>query len=248
MDAEILTLSTEDKTIETTFTLDGFKPHKSGSYLQRPLQGAIANISQIHSPNRTIRTYELMIENSYSIEKGYSGSAIVSNDQVIGIATDRNSSGKQAYAIPIGYLKEIWEDMPQSLFETEPSEPKSNFSREVFESLESKPLLLFSTDSYVTGGYQKLTEYCFEKRVQTAQQAKKLIYESYFKSELFLAYKEDDLCMLFTKEQLGDAHPYSDNELLYRLYWDNLIVEVRGKFVWRSGFIVGLGQEVLGCK
>lgn len=411
MNAEILTLSIDNKAIETTFTLDGFKFHKSDSYLQRPLQGSIANISQIHSPKRTISTYELMIENSYSIEKGYSGSAIISNEQVIGVATDRNSNGKQAYAIPISYLKEIWEDMPASLFEAEPNEQKSNFSREVFESLDSNPLLLFSTDSYnhtdyiehikeeaverfgaayvvdincgrfagirdsskffnrvartlgfgtniedsfdfeeafmerfesaqplktfiliigferldeeirnvfaeslrslheqcsrdfnlvifggekliklkystgkhsyfnifnqkmipatsfaewkvlfsyltkqyydevlsVTGGYQKLTEYCFEKKIKTKEEAKKLIYESYFKSELFLAYKEDDLCMLFTKEQLGDAHPYSDNELLYRLYWDNLIAENRGQFVWRSGFIVGLGQEVLGC-
>jgi len=42
----------------------------------------------------------------------------------------------------------------------------------------------------VTGGYQKLTKYCFEKKVQTAQEAKKLIYESYFKSDLFFAYKK----------------------------------------------------------
>ena len=123
--------------------------------MQRPLQGSIANISQIHSSNRTIRTYELMIEKSYSIEKGYSGSAIVSNDQVIGVATDRNSNGKQAYAIPSGYLKEIWEDMPASLFVSEESEQKSNFSREVFEFLDSNPLLLFSTDSYNHTDYIK---------------------------------------------------------------------------------------------
>lgn len=412
MDAEILTLSTEKREIETTFILDGFKPHKSGNYLQRPLQGSIANISQIHSPKRTIRTYELMIEKSYSIEKGYSGSAIVSNDQVIGVATDRNSSGKQAYAIPIGYLKEIWEDMPPELFAQEEEPNKSDFISEVFASLDRNPMLLYSTDKYnhidyiehirteaknifeksyvidincgrfrglrdrgkffnrlgkkigfkepvedafdfmeafesyleasspyktfilithfekladevrntfaetlrdlyqdyrsslnlvifggeklvklkhstgehsyfnffsqkmiptpsfeqwkkrfdyldqksyraimeVTGGYQKLAQYCFEKGAKSSQEAKKLIYESYFKSELFLAYKEDDLCMLLSREQLGDFHPYSDNELLYRLYWDNLIVEDRGQFVWRSGFIVELGQELLGCK
>jgi len=89
---------------------------------------------------------------------------------------------------------------------------------------------------------------CFEKKVKTAKEAQKLIYESYFKSELFLTYKESDLCRFLSQEKLGDAHPYSDNEQLYRLYWDNLIVEERGVFVWRSAFIVGLGREVLGCK
>ena len=90
----------------------------------------------------------MLIENEYTIEKGYSGSAIVSNGEVIAVATDRNSNGKQAYAIPITYLKEIWQTMPHTLFLEEEIEQKSNFSHEVFETLDNKPLLLFSTDSY----------------------------------------------------------------------------------------------------
>jgi len=101
----------------------------------------------------------------------------------------------------------------------------------------------------VTGGYQRLTEYCFKNRICTKEDAGKLIYESYLKSELFRAYKtEKALCELLKQENLGDAHPYSDNPLLYRLYWDNLIVEQRGKFVWRSAFIRDLGWEMVGCE
>lgn len=410
LDCKVLRLSNTSQQPDTMFTIEGFKRHKTDSYLLRMLNGSLQTISQIYFASKTIYTYELLIENEYTIEKGYSGSAIVSNGEVIAVATDRNSNGKQAYAIPITYLKEIWQTMPHTLFLEEEIEQKSNFSHEVFETLDNNPLLLFSTDSYnhadyiehikeeaverfgqsyvvdincrrftgirdsskffnrmskilglgdniedsfdfeevmverfksarplktfilivgfecldeeilnvfaeslrslheqcrrdfnlvifggekliklkystgkhsyfnifnqkmipassfqdwkshfgylskksydevlsVTGGYQKLTKYCFEKKVQTAQEAKKLIYESYFKSDLFFAY-EDNLCTLLNKKQLGDAHPYSDNELLYRLYWDNLIVEVRGQFVWRSAFIVGLGREFLGC-
>jgi len=146
-DVSILKLSTQSQQTQTSFELDGFKPHKNGTYLQRPLQGVINNISQIHSNTKTITTYELIIENSYSIEKGYSGSAIIVNGQVVGVATDRNSNGKQAYAIPIIYLKDIWLDMPQELFDTG-YQSRNDFSREVFDILESKPLLLFSADSY----------------------------------------------------------------------------------------------------
>lgn len=413
LETELLSLSSELRELETTFTLDGFKVHKDGTRLQRPLNGSIKKISQIHNKAKVVSTYELKIENDYSIEKGYSGSPLVceSTAQVLAVATDKQSNGKQAYAIPIKYLKEIWTDMPENIFAKE-AEQKSDFSREVFEHLDSNPLLLFSTDSYnhadyiehireeaverfgsqyvleincgrfsnidnadkffarlgkklkfedevvdsidfedaiiekleevkplklfilvlgferlhedvrnafavtlrnlqeeyskcfnlvlfggekliqlkystgihsyfntfeqklipsptfsdwkkrfsylsaksyaevvsVTGAHQKLTKYCFTNNANSAEEAQKCIDESSWKSELFRLYRNDKLCMLFTKEKLGDAHPYSHDELLYRLYWDNLIVEEKGQFVWRSKFIVGLGQDFLGCK
>ena len=398
---------------ETPFSLDGFKVHKDGTKLQRPLSGVIQNISKIHNENKIVTTYELQIEGAYSIERGYSGSALLceSTGQVLGVATDKNSNGKQAYAIPIKYLKEIWTEMPEHLWFSE-SETKNNFSQEVFEHLDTNPLLLFSTDAYnhtdyieniraeakerfgseyileincgrfanfdnadkfftrlaqklkfadevadsidfedaiidklealeplklfilvlgferlqedvrnafavtlrnlqeeyakcfnlvlfggekliqlkystgihsyfntfeqklipspsfaewkarfeyltaksyedtisVTGGYQKLTEYCFKEGATCAKTAQKCLEESSWKSELFRLYRNDKLCLLFDKTSLGDAHPYSDNELLYRLYWDNLIVEEKGQFVWRSAFLVGLGKDVLACE
>ncbi len=408
-----LQLLAESQELNVTFSLDGFKVHKDGTHLQRPLNGSIQNISKIHNDDKVVNTYELKIEDAYSIEKGYSGSALLceSTGKVLGVATDKQSNGKQAYAIPIKYLEEIWTDFPEDLFCQE-DEQKSNFSREVFASLDSNPLLLFSTDAYnhsdyiehireeanerfgaeyilemncgrfanidkadeffkrlakrlkfkevvndsidfedaiidkleevaplklfilvlgferlhedvrnifavslrnlqeeyskcfnlvlfggekliqlkystgihsyfntfeqklipsptfsdwkerfsyltaksyaevvsVTGGYQKLTEYCFKEGASNGTMAEQCIKESSWKSELFRLYRNDKLCLLFTKEVLGDAHPYSDNELLYRLYWDNLIVEEKGQFVWRSSFMVGLGKDILGCK
>jgi hypothetical protein len=99
----------------------------------------------------------------------------------------------------------------------------------------------------VTGGYAKLTEQCFKSDVKNEEEAKILIDESTWKSDLFMAYKEYELCERFVKKSLGNAHPYSDNKLFYKLYWDNLIVEKKGKFVWRSAFLVEMGREVLGC-
>ena len=398
----------------TSFLVEGFKIHKTKSNLLRELGGVIEMVSTIYVDDSQITTYELSItDKNFLIERGYSGSAIIceQSGEVIAVATDRNANGKQAYAIPIAYLKEIWKDMPQELL-PKATEAKQNFIHEVFELLDNNPLLLFSTDSYnhadyietirseaidifgasyvmeincgrygnikdadkffnrlakkmsfkdevidsidfedavvaqfekaksfktfilimgferlhedvrnafaqslrnlqeehsqkfnlvlfggeklialkystgihsyfntfdqkmipppsfeewrekfaylskqshdevvlVTGGYAKLTEVCFKEKVRTSHEARKLLDESTWKSELFRVYRKDNLCELFPKEVLGNAHPYTDNEQLYKLYWDNLIVEKKGKFIWRSAFLVEMGREALGCK
>ena len=395
------------------FRVEGFKPFKQGSYLLRQLSGTIATVSTIYQKESQVKTYELSIaDENFLIERGYSGSAIIceQSGEVIAVATDRHQNGKQAYAIPIAYLQEIWKEMPQELL-PKATVTKQNFIHEVFESLDNNPLLLFSTDSYnhldyietirheamdifqkpyvmeincgsfarlndsdtfftrlgkklkfadevadsfdfedkmgerfseenglkffiliigferlqeevrnsfaeslrnlqeeysrafnlvifggqkliamkyndgihsyfntfdqmmipspslsewqskfsyvtpsiyhdvqrVTGGYAKLTEQCFKAGVKNEEEAKAFIDESTWKSDLFMSYKEHDLCDKFTQEPLGNAHPYSDNKLFYKLYWDNLIVEKKGKFVWRSAFLVEMGREVLGC-
>ncbi len=408
-----LAFSFEPREKGTSFLVEGFKTHKAKSNLLRELGGVIETVSTIYADESQITTYELSIlDDKFSIEKGYSGSAIICEQrgEVIAVATDRNANGRQAYAIPIAYLKEIWKDMPQELL-PQVTEAKQNFIHEVFESLDNNPLLLFSTDSYnhldyietirheamdifqkpymmeincgsfarlkdsdkfftrlgkklkfadevadsfdfedkmgerftevnglkffiliigferlqeevrnsfaeslrnlqeehsrafnlvifggqkliamkyndgihsyfntfdqmmipspslaewqskfayvtqpiyrdiqrVTGGYAKLTEQCFKAGVKNEEEAKAFIDESTWKSDLFMSYKEHDLCDKFTQEPLGNAHPYSDNKLFYKLYWDNLIVEKKGKFVWRSAFLVEMGREVLGC-
>ena len=413
-DATPFSCSFEAKEKGLNFKVEGFKPFKKESYLLRELTGAIETVSTIYQKESRVETYELAIsDENFLIERGYSGSAIIceNSGEVIAVATDRQQNGKQAYAIPITYLKEIWTDMPKSLLE-EVSIEKCNFIHEVFESLDNNPLLLFSTDSYnhadyietirdeaidifqashvmeincgrygnikdadkffsrlakkmnfedevedsidfedavvaqfekanpyktfvlimgferlhedvrnafaetlrnlqeehsqkfnlvlfggeklidlkyntgrhsyfntfdqkmipspsfeewkekfnyltkqgydevisVTGGYAKLTEACFKERACTVKEAEKFLDESTWKSELFRVYRKDDLCSLFSKETLGNAHPSSDDEQLYKLYWDNLIVEEKGKFVWRSSFIVDMGKDVLGCK
>jgi hypothetical protein len=70
----------------------------------------------------------------------------------------------------------------------------------------------------VTGGYGKLTEYCFKAGVKSEEKAKTLIDESTWKSDLFMSYKEQNLCEKFLNETLGNAHPFSDNKLFYNLY------------------------------
>jgi hypothetical protein len=405
---EVVTLPLQCSSVEegSAFVIKGYKVHRQNSHKKEVLNGSIKKVSKIESNHQTTLTYELSINTKDSIEKGYSGSAIVCEDsqKVIAVATDRNSSGKHAYAIPISYLKEVWQGMPDDLWDSQ--DEKESFSREVFTALDDNPLLLFSTDAYnhvdyiehirqeaisifgktsmleincgrfsnmsevdkfftklakrlklsdevedsidfedaliehfeasdplkifiliigferlqedvrnafavslrnlqeeyakhfhlvifggekliqlkystgihsyfntfdqkqipaptfaewkvkfsyltatifhevleVTGGYGKLTEQCFKAEVKSQKEAERFLLESSWKSELFRLYRNDNLMLLFDKEVLGDAHPYSDDELLYRLYWDNLIVEKRGKFVWRSPFVVELGK------
>jgi len=102
------------------FKVNGFRPHKSGEYREEPLDGRIKKISNIFFTlaNESIPTYQLSIENEDSIEKGYSGSAVIELETglVIAIATDKNSNGQQAFATPAKYLKEIWKEMPEGLF------------------------------------------------------------------------------------------------------------------------------------
>jgi RNAse (barnase) inhibitor barstar len=102
----------------------------------------------------------------------------------------------------------------------------------------------------VTGHYAKLSEVCLKAKVQNEKEAEELLTHSLWSSELFRAYRKekDKLSLLLSKEELGSFHPYCDDELLYKLYWDNLIVEEKGVFVWRSAFLVKMGKEALECK
>ncbi len=128
-----LKLSLSTLAENATFSIDGFKPHKQGEYKEECLEGSIKKISQIHSESQSIDSYELYIGEDDNIEKGYSGSAIVSkkSGQVVAVATDRVSTGKQAYAIPLKYLKEVWSELNPKLFDTvSPFVGLSAFGRE----------------------------------------------------------------------------------------------------------------------
>lgn len=114
-------------------TIEGFKSHKPHEYKYEPLEGQVKKVSKIHMDNESIDTYELSIGEDDKIEKGYSGSAIVSktSGQVIAVATDRVTTGKQAYAIPLKYLKEVWCELNPNLFDTiTPFVGLSSFDRE----------------------------------------------------------------------------------------------------------------------
>ena len=111
-----LKISEEISSENDTFDIDGFRPHKSHIYAKEPLKGFIKKVYSLQSKdNRVVLTYNLAIDSNDTIEKGYSGSAIICSQtgRVIAVATDRKRDGKQAYAIPIFYLKDIWKDMPR---------------------------------------------------------------------------------------------------------------------------------------
>ncbi|CAA6808663.1 MAG: Unknown protein [uncultured Sulfurovum sp.] len=120
LEAQPLKLSLSPLVEGARFSIEGFKPHKSGEHKQEKLDGSIKKVSQIYSDEQSIDSYELSIGKEDNIEKGYSGSAIVSkkSGQVVAVATDRTSTGKQAYAIPLKYLQEVWHGFNSKLFDT----------------------------------------------------------------------------------------------------------------------------------
>ena len=46
---------------------------------------------------------------------------------------------------------------------------------------------------------------------------------------------------------LGKYEPWPTDELLRRLYWNNLITRQGQDFVWRCDFIREIGRDLLGC-
>jgi len=124
-----LLFSTLEEKQGTVFSLNGFKLHKNDTYIERVLNGNIVKISTLHPESQSIKTYELKIENDYFIEKGYSGSAIIIDEKIIGVATDRANKGKMAYAIPIRYLEKVWKDIPRDFFKIK--EEKQNIFNKI---------------------------------------------------------------------------------------------------------------------
>jgi len=113
-----LKLCQEKAIVGETFDIVGYRPHKK-DHAKEPLKGYIKKAYTLESEEKR-DIYELRINDDDSIEQGYSGSAVVSTvtGLVIAIATDRKTNGKQAYATPAYYLKEIWQEMPKDFFES----------------------------------------------------------------------------------------------------------------------------------
>jgi len=117
-EAEALKLCSDTVSEDTLVEIEGFKRHKKNNIKLAKLEkidGVVKKVSQIYANHKQISTYELSIEKEDSIEQGYSGATVVlkGTNTVIAVATDRERNGKNAYAIPISYLKEIWEEMPE---------------------------------------------------------------------------------------------------------------------------------------
>ena len=118
-DSTPLKLSDEVAQEGNSFTVVGYRPHKH-DYAKEPLKGAIKKAYTLESKEHKRDIYELTINDGATIEQGYSGSAVISTvtGLVLAIATDRKTNGRQAYATPSRYLREIWKELPEAIFES----------------------------------------------------------------------------------------------------------------------------------
>jgi len=102
-----------------------------------------------------------------------------------------------------------------------------------------------------TGCQPRLLHYCLQQGANSANSAKQILLDSPLPAQLFTRFREEQdklrLCELMNKKTLGKYEPWPSDELLRRLYWNNLITREGGNFVWRCDFIRETGKELLGC-
>ena len=98
----------------------GFKSHLNDHKLEL-LNGVVKKISKLKTDHQELNIYELNFNDDNKIERGYSGSAVVSQEYVFAVVVSRYSQ-THADAIPLEYLKDIWEEMPPTLLSSVPVE------------------------------------------------------------------------------------------------------------------------------
>ncbi|PWQ92835.1 toll/interleukin-1 receptor domain-containing protein [Leucothrix pacifica] len=102
-----------------------------------------------------------------------------------------------------------------------------------------------------TGKHPRLLESALQclKRGDPDWQAN--IKNSALPSQLFTRFRNETdaqlLCDLLQKQILGRYDAWPQDTLIRRLYWQNLITDCDGKFVWRCGFVQQTGLELLQC-
>jgi len=112
--------------------IEGFKAHLQ-HHKREILEGTVKKISKLRIKYQDLDLYELTLEAEDSIERGYSGSAVVVNGYAFAVVVSRYNQ-MHADAIPLVYLEEIWEEMPKGLLEESSVEKISGV-------LEPQPLL-----------------------------------------------------------------------------------------------------------
>ena len=104
-----------------------------------------------------------------------------------------------------------------------------------------------------TGCQPRLLHYCLQQGVDSAETAKQKLLDSTIPSQLFTRFRDEDeqntlrLCDYLKKPILGQYETWPYDELLRRLYWNNLITRQGQNFVWRCDFIRETGRDLLGC-
>ncbi len=98
------------------FLVEGVKAHLQNHKLEN-LTGKIKKKSRLKTQYKELDIYELTFNVNDNIERGYSGSAIVSQGYVFAVVVSRYNDS-HADAIPITYLEDVWKEMPMELLES----------------------------------------------------------------------------------------------------------------------------------
>lgn len=102
-----------------------------------------------------------------------------------------------------------------------------------------------------TGQHPRLLEACLQATRQGQSDWQTCVRHGSLPSQLFTRFRSDadavPLCGLLRQDKLGKYDAWPQDELVRRLYWQNLITDCRGQFVWRCDFIRETGRELLGC-
>ena len=103
-----------------------------------------------------------------------------------------------------------------------------------------------------TGCHPRLLHYCLQKGADSPAKAEKLLRSSPLPAQLFTRFHQMDdrirLCGFLANIRLDRYDPWPADELLRRLYWNNLITCRGQDFCWRCEFIRQTGRELLECR
>ena len=102
-----------------------------------------------------------------------------------------------------------------------------------------------------TGCQPRLLHYCLQQGADSADSAKQILLNSPLPAQLFTHFRDPHdtarLLDLMENKKLGKCEPWPNDELLRRLYWNNLITCKDADFVWRCDFIIETGRDLLEC-
>ncbi|MEN8259868.1 MAG: toll/interleukin-1 receptor domain-containing protein [Pseudomonadota bacterium] len=100
-----------------------------------------------------------------------------------------------------------------------------------------------------TGGHPRLLCYCLQHGADSAQSCEQVLRDSPLPAQLFTRFRDErtrvPLITLLKQKQLGRFDPWPSDELLRKLYWNNLITRKGQNFIWRCELIRKLGLEIV---
>jgi len=110
------------------FEIKGFRSFKNSDHILEPIECKVdTKIEFRPKEGGVVHGWKLNIDESDSVERGYSGSPLICKEsgRVVGVMSNRKG-GREGFAISIGHLRDIWEGMPSNLLMDTPSLTKPN--------------------------------------------------------------------------------------------------------------------------